>query len=132
MPAVEQELRRIETQCTKASTQVLQHAERLNSRLYKTTIRLVLGFRSIGETNTTMFTGVVRVHAVKMGSVHQIMEQYWQTNAKGDAERRGCNQPQLLLLSLVLAAVVVFIKHLRLPFIGSDDRQSLNFEQCFR
>ncbi|VDK20126.1 unnamed protein product [Taenia asiatica] len=38
LPAVEQELRRIEAQCTKTSTQLLRHPERLDSKLYKTTI----------------------------------------------------------------------------------------------
>ncbi|VDM27341.1 unnamed protein product [Hydatigera taeniaeformis] len=84
LPAVEEQLREIETQCTKVSTQLLQHAERLDSKLYRTTIRLVLGFQSSGETNDT-FSGMVRVHAVKMGSVHQIMEHYWPSTAKGKA-----------------------------------------------
>ncbi|KAL5103289.1 Receptor-type tyrosine-protein phosphatase alpha [Taenia crassiceps] len=109
LPAVEQELRRIEAQCTKASTQLLQHAERLDSQLYKTTIRLVLGFQSIGETNGT-FTGVVRVHAVKMGSVHQIMEQYWQTDAKVVLSKRGFRTGLITgILAIVLITIMIVL-----------------------
>ncbi|KAL5964538.1 Receptor-type tyrosine-protein phosphatase alpha [Taenia solium] len=109
LPAVEQELRRIEARCTEASTQLLRHAERLDSKLYKTTIRLVLGFQSIGRKNDT-FTGVVRVHAVKMGSVHQIMEQYWQTNAQVVLSKRSFRAGLITgILAIVLITIMIVI-----------------------
>ncbi|CDI98041.1 protein tyrosine phosphatase receptor type [Echinococcus multilocularis] len=122
-PEVAQQLRRIASQCIEDSTQLLQNAEQVNSKLYKTTMRLVLGFESLGEANDTL-TGTVRVHAVKMGSIHQIMVQFWQTNAqvilsKGRF-RAGLITGILAIVLITILIAIVIIRKRRAKIIRQD------------
>ncbi|EUB60289.1 Receptor-type tyrosine-protein phosphatase alpha [Echinococcus granulosus] len=123
LPEVAQQLRRIASQCIEDSTQLLQNAEQVNSKLYKTTMRLVLGFESLGEANDTL-TGMVRVHAVKMGSIHQIMVQFWQTNAqvilsKGRF-RAGLITGILAIVLVTILIAIVIIRKRRAKIIRQD------------
>lgn len=75
-------INQIEFSCLGSQSGFLKRAERLTAPLYKTTTRLLMGFQSTSSQKDD-FRGVVKVHAVKMGLVHLIMEQTWQTNAQG-------------------------------------------------
>ena len=49
-----------------------------------------------------MLVDVVRVLAMKMSLVHQMIEQFWQTNSTGNAEGRSYDRP--LRISFVRSA----------------------------
>ena len=84
MLTIREEVRQIESRCGGSSKILLKRAEKLSTKLYRTNTRLLLGLQAIGKTNESA-KDIVRVQAVKMASIHKIIELDWGKTALGEA-----------------------------------------------
>ena len=78
------EISKIESECGTRSEVPLRYAERLTTKLYINTTRLVLGFQVDEKVNDSA-KELVSVHAVKMGGVYVVMQQDLGIIAPGEA-----------------------------------------------
>nr|CDS26582.1 receptor type tyrosine protein phosphatase,protein tyrosine phosphatase receptor type [Hymenolepis microstoma] len=109
IPEVTEAINQIEFSCLGSQSGLLKNAERLNTPLYKGTTRLLMGFQSTSYPDDN-FHGVVKAYAVKMGSLHLIMEQTWQTNAQVLLARTRMHIViAAFLVSISILAIVVLI-----------------------
>ncbi|KAM7534626.1 hypothetical protein Aperf_G00000112642 [Anoplocephala perfoliata] len=116
LPEVTNTIAQIESSCLGNLSSLLQGAEQLNAGLNKETTRLLMAFQTSGSQNDQI-QGVVRVHAVKMGSIYQIMEQIWQTNAQVILSKAGMHigivATVIVLLAIAILAALFIMKRKR-------------------
>ncbi|KAM7534731.1 hypothetical protein Aperf_G00000112621 [Anoplocephala perfoliata] len=111
LPKVTNAITKIESSCLGTQSGPLENAERLNSKLYKTTTRFLMAFQTIRSQRGT-FPGVLRVYVVKMASVSPIMEQIWSANSQGKfyvLSKNGVYTGIVAALVIILYMVVLTV-----------------------
>ncbi|VDD79955.1 unnamed protein product [Mesocestoides corti] len=118
----------LELQCQGHSTDMLRRAQGMDATLYKSTSRLLLGLQSTAQDNGS-FSGVVRIHAVKLASIHQILEQFWQTDSHVILSNAGIKAGTIfgvlfVVLAIVLATLLI-VRNRRRRVIVKDQYMSM-------
>ncbi|KAM7533788.1 hypothetical protein Aperf_G00000112595 [Anoplocephala perfoliata] len=113
LPEVTKSITQIESSCLGIQSDLLKNAELLNSKVFKTTTRILIAFQT-SVSQRGIFPGVVRVYAVKMGSISRIIEQIWSTNSEVAISKNGMDRgiaaAVAALLSIVAFTVLFIIK----------------------